>query len=610
MAKPTVLVVDGNETRRRDLVRGLAGFGYEVVAAATADEGNRFAAGITPGVIVAEAALVDETDPFGARSAVGATEEAPPTTVLLVEGEAAPGAAAGVFIIPARATPFEALLRQVRTALLGRELGLKCDPLLCSVVGDLQAVPLFELLPLLHGARVTGHVRTGDGELVLEEGEVTAARFDALRGAKAFSRLARTAAGGFRVRLVTPQVPRELFKDLLSLMADAMEDQHRYEEARARLPLLSSRVKVGRVAAASTTPLPGGQRAVLKGVGTGRTVWQVLDLAADNDGAVLADLAHLHALGIVEFDAPEGTVRIVTDSAADLPAEFARRQQIRIIPLSVTFGADVYKDSLDLTPEVFYDLLTKRGGVYPLAGAPTSGEFLDEYRMLVERSDVVSVHLSERLSQTVVNARTAARDGAEEFGRLRGDGSPVVEVVDSGQVGPGLALLALMAARMAQRRLPAHEMRARLEAMRRRVHLLLVADTPAYLARGGRLGRAQAWLGGRLGVKPILAVEEGEVVPVDRGRRGDAAHARVIELLKQRVDVARPVIAGVGHASSPVQAVRLRSLLQDSFTVSEIIEGEMGPVVGTLIGPGGVGAAVFQPTEEERPLVAPVTDGW
>jgi DegV family protein with EDD domain len=230
--------------------------------------------------------------------------------------------------------------------------------------------------------------------------------------------------------------------------------------------------------------------------------------------------------------------------------------------------------------------------------------------MLIERSDLVSVHLSERVSHTVANARAAAQEGREEFSRRRGGDTPVLEVVDTMQVSTGLGLLALMAARMAQRGLSAQEIRARLEAMRARVHLLFVADTPEYLARGGRLGKAQAWLGGALGVKPILCLEEGAVVPVDRVRRGDAAHQRLIDLFKQRVDLDRPVMVGIGHGSAPVLAVRLRNLVQDCFMVSEFIESEIGPVVGTQVGPGCVGAAMFQPTEEEQPLVAPVTDGW
>jgi len=610
MARPTVLVVDSEESRRKELVRGLSGHAYEVIAAATADEGRRFAAGLKPEVIVAAAALVDVTDPLGARASNRATGDVSPTTVLLVETKTAVDVPAGVLTAEVEGLAPEAILRKVRTVLLGRELGLTSDPVLESLVGDLQVLPLFDLLPMLQGATVTGCVRAGGGELFLEEGEVIAARVDVQRGVKAFARLARTAAGHFRVMLGRPPVARELFKDLLSLMALAMEDQHQYEEARSRLPERSSRLRLAKSPDALASRLSPSQQEVAEAARTSRTVWNVLDRALAPDGAVLADVARLVEMGVLELDAPKVAVRIVTDSTADLPAELARRHQIHVVPLSVTFGRDVYRDGVDLTPEAFYRLVARKDGTHPLTSPPAQAEFLATYRMVVERSDVVSVHLSERVSHTVVNARAAAKEGREEFRKLRGDGAPVLEVVDSMQISTGLALLVLMAARMAQRWLSAHEIRARLEAMRPRVHLLFVADTPEYLARGGRLGKAQAWLGGVLGVKPILGLEEGEVVPVDRVRRADAAHPRVIELFKQRVDVERSVMVGIGHASAPVLAVRLRNLLQDNFTVSEVIENQIGPVVGAHVGPGCVGAAMFQPTDEEQPLVAPVTDAW
>lgn len=609
MARLTVLVVDGEENRRKELVRGLAGQAYEVIAAATADEGRRFAAGLKPEVIVAAAALVDVTDPLGARGSDPSAGGLSPTTILLVETKAGVEVPAGVLLAEVEGLTPQAILHKVRTVLLGRALGLGSDPFLGSLVGDLAALPLFELLPMLQTAAVTGCVRTGGGELSLEEGEVIAARVDAQRGVKAFVRLARTAAGHFRVMLGQPPAARELFKDLLSLMALAMEDQDKYKEARSRLPTLSSRPRLACGDALPPGLLPG-QDEVAAAARRSRTVWDVLDRTEPPDGAVLADVARLIEMGVVELDAANTAVRIVTDSTADLPTELATRHQVHVVPLSVTFGRDVYRDGVDLVPEAFYKLVRRREGTHPQTSPPAQAEFLANYRMVVERSDVVSVHLSERVSHTVVNARAAAKEGRKEFCRLRGVDAPVLEVVDSMQVSTGLALMVLMAARMAQRRLPAHEIRARLEAMRPRVHLLFVADTPEYLARGGRLGKTQAWLGGMLGVKPILGLEEGEIVPVDRVRRAEAAYPRVVELLKQRVDVTRPVMVGIGHAVAPVAAVRLRSLLQDSFTVSEVIENEIGPVVGAHVGRGCVGAAMFQPTEEEQPLVAPVTDAW
>jgi len=603
MGRPTVLVVDGQESRRKELVRGLAEHAYEVIAAAGAEEGRRFAAGLSPEVIVIEADL-------WVADAQGSAAGSSPTTVVLWEGEPEAEPPDHVLSVATAALAPGDLLRSVRTVLIGREVGLATGPHVESLRGDLHELPLLELLPMLQRAVVTGRVVVGGGDLLLEEGEVVTARAGTVSGLKAFARLARTAGGGFRVILAPPGAEREIYKDLLSLMAMAMEDQHLYQEALGQLPSLSSRVRVVMGPAFFSTQFSPSQQRVLQVAHEGGTVWSVLDAVEANDGAVLADLARLKELGVAEFHEPQLTVRIVTDSTADLPPELARRHHVHVIPLSVSFGRKTFKDGVDLTVREFYKRLEARKSEHPSTVPPSEADFLADFRLTLARNDVVSVHISGHLSETLANARAAAEAGKGEFGKLRGEGVPVLEIVDGMQVSAGLALLVLFGARMAERGLGANEIRARLEAMRPRVHLLFVADTLEYLARGGRIGKAQAWLGGRLAIKPILAVSDGLVVPLDRVRGRNAAHLRLVQLLAERVDSGRPVVLGIAHADAPVEAVRLRSLLQDTFKASEILETEIGPVVGAHVGPGCVGAAIFQPEDEEQSLVAPVTDAF
>ena len=113
-------------------------------------------------------------------------------------------------------------------------------------------------------------------------------------------------------------------------------------------------------------------------------------------------------------------------------------------------------------------------------------------------------------------------------------------------------------------------------------------------------------LGGLLGIKPILGVVEGEVAPVDRVRGGRAAHPRILALLKERIDPGRPVIVGVSHGNAPAWADRLEKLLREAFAVSELIQAEVGPVVGTHAGPGVVAVSLFQPMGDEAALIAPL----
>ncbi|HEX6200167.1 MAG TPA: DegV family protein, partial [Thermoanaerobaculia bacterium] len=247
---------------------------------------------------------------------------------------------------------------------------------------------------------------------------------------------------------------------------------------------------------------------------------------------------------------------------------------------------------------------------HPVSNPPTPGEFLQVYRDVVPERDVVSVHISSNLSETFKHARKAAEAGARELREARrerqGPEPPVLEVVDSRQVSLGLGLLALFAARMTHRGLGASEIAGRLRTMGDRVQVLFVVDTLEYLARGGRIGKARAWVGSLLGIKPILGVSRGEVVPVDRVRGGRAAHPRMLALFQERLEAGRPVVGAIAHAKAPVWADRLQGLLEKELDVREMLLGEMGPVVGTHAGPGTVGAALFQPTDEELELIKPL----
>ncbi len=605
MPRPTILVVDGEDTRRKELVRGLTGLGYEVIAAAGAEEGRRFAEGLAPGLVVADAALVEPGDPLGIR---GRAPQAPtPSPRVLVFGAGEDGEPAdGVVGVPAGRPGATALLLRVRTALLADELGLAAEPGLESLAGDLDRLPLLELLPMLQRSVLTGRLELEGGILQLDEGEVVAAAAGDARGVKAFTRLARSARGPFRIVLEAGGGEREIFKDLLSLMAVAIEDHHRYEEARGQLPALSSRMRLEMGPVFFATQFSPTQQRLLEAVQGSRTAWHLLDRVVSPDGEALADLAQLHRLGIVALEDAEVEVRVVSDSAAGLPAPLARSLRVALLPLTVIAGRRVLRDGTGTTADELLRLLgTRAGRRHGVRVEPVSREeAVAAFRGLVARSDVVSLHVSERLSQTVANARAGAERARDEFRELRRDGSPEVEVVDTAQVSAGQALVVVAAARMAGRRLRAHEIRARVEAMRGRVHTLFIGETTQPVRTQGHLGELRSWLAGRLGIRPILGVVEGRIAPVDHVRTERAALPRMVELLAQRVDPLRPAIACVAHAGAPLRAAELRHLLQARLDLSEIVEGEIGAVVVDLLGPGCVAVALLQPAPEEEPLLA------
>ena len=180
----------------------------------------------------------------------------------------------------------------------------------------------------------------------------------------------------------------------------------------------------------------------------------------------------------------------------------------------------------------------------------------------------------------------------------------ILRVVDSHSASLGLGMLALFAARMAHRGIPPDAIVGHLEAMRERIHVLFVVDTLEYLARSGRIGKARALLGNILGIKPILGVVNGEIVAVDKVRGGRAAHPKLVDLFREKVDPKRPVVVTVAHAKAPVWADRLRGLIEKSLVVQEVLTGEMGPVVVANAGPGTVGAVEVVP--ETVPAVTDV----
>ncbi len=611
MPRPSVLVIDPESVRRKEISNGLTGFGYEVIPTVGLAEGRRFAATLGPGVVVAPAELVKDGN--GALSErFGTAGRAGEQTLLLLGRTAEEGRdlPEDVLFLEADGLPAEDLVRRIHLVLLGREIGVEPDSDLESLVGDFSLLPFLELVRAAGRAHVTGRIVCASGEVTFDGGEVIAASAGRARGIKAFLRLSLLDAGPFWLWLRQPAgsngetSQREIRQEVKALVFLALEDRvHDAPDPRTR-----ARVQLGPAFfEARFNPRQQELLAALPGCGT---VGRLLDaLPGATDGEILRDLIGLREMGIVALEEPEELVRVVTDSTCDLPPEVARAHGIHVLPVLVLFGDRVYHDGVDLKAKEFYDLLEK-GPVHPRTNPTPKADFLDLYRSLAPRKDIVSVHISEKLSKTVAHAREAAEEGLPQFQELRGEAERVsLRVVDSHSASLGMGMLVLFAARMARRGIEPDAIVDRLEAMRDRVHVLFAVDTLEYLARGGRIGKARAVMGNLLGIKPILGVVDGEIVAVDRVRGGRAAHPRLIELFRERVDPQQPVMVTVAHAKAPVWADRLRGLIEKSFQVKEILIAEMGPVVVANAGPGTVGAALFQPTEEEMGLIGPVVEG-
>jgi DegV family protein with EDD domain len=275
-----------------------------------------------------------------------------------------------------------------------------------------------------------------------------------------------------------------------------------------------------------------------------------------------------------------GSIAIVTDSTADLPSQLARTRSITVVPLTLNFEGRSLLDGVDIRPSEFYRKLPN-ATTHPTTSQPSAGRFAEAYsELLVDHSDVISIHISEKLSGTYASAS----QGAEMTDSKR------VHVIDSQLVSMSLGLLTLAASEMVSRGDGASSIVERVSSMRALVQTYFSVATLEFLRRGGRIGRASAMLGSVLQVKPVLCIRDGLVTPLERVRTFDRALNRVVELTRE-VDRGKGLCVIVGHADAEADAERVARELEPHCETLMI--QPLGPVVGAHAGPGVVGVGVY-----------------
>jgi DegV family protein with EDD domain len=278
-------------------------------------------------------------------------------------------------------------------------------------------------------------------------------------------------------------------------------------------------------------------------------------------------------------------VAVITDSTAHLPEGFADRFAIRVVPLHVLIDGVAAKDGIDVGPASLAEALGQRRIV--TTARPTPGEFVSTFReALKEGADsVVSVHLSAEISGTWESAMLAAQEV----------GPDLVRVVDSRSSAMGLGFAALHAAKAAASGATAEEVEDAAVSAARSSKTLFVVETLEYLRRGGRIGPAAALLGTALAVKPLLHIEDGKIMPLEKVRTMLRAIARLVELAAQEAGDEQVEVA-VHHLASPERAAELANRIEERLTVSGgCLISELGAVIGAHTGPGVVGVVVQRP---------------
>ncbi len=275
-------------------------------------------------------------------------------------------------------------------------------------------------------------------------------------------------------------------------------------------------------------------------------------------------------------------VKVVTDSLSDITSDIAQGLGITVAPLTVSFGRESFLDRITMTTDEFYYRLT-HDATWPTTTQPPPGDFVNIYNKLAEETDeILVITLSSKLSgtyQSVLNAKDIFK------GKCR------IEVIDSLTVAMGLGLIVIAAAKAAQAEAKLDEVADLVRRAMPRSHLIAYFDTLKYLAKGGRIGKAQGLLGAMLSIKPILTVKDGEMSPVTRLR----SRAAGMDYLYNFV-TGFPHIEGlaVEHATTPDDADRLVERLISVFPKERIYRSTISPVVGTYAGPGAMAVTVLE----------------
>jgi DegV family protein with EDD domain len=274
------------------------------------------------------------------------------------------------------------------------------------------------------------------------------------------------------------------------------------------------------------------------------------------------------------------SVAVVTDSTADLPPELATSRSITVVPLTLNFDGQSLLDGVDIKPEDFYRRLPG-ATTHPTTSQPSPGRFAEAYSaLLAEYDNVISIHISEKLSGTYASALQAAE--LTDPKRVR--------VVDSQLASMSLGLIALTASAMASKGADVEAIESKVLNMRRHVQTYFSVATLEFLRRGGRIGRAGALLGSVLQVKPVLCIRDGQVTPLERVRTFERALNRIVELTRE-VDRGHGVCVIVGHADAQADAERIGRELEP--IAETLMIQPLGPVVGAHAGPGVVGVGCY-----------------
>jgi DegV family protein with EDD domain len=275
-------------------------------------------------------------------------------------------------------------------------------------------------------------------------------------------------------------------------------------------------------------------------------------------------------------------VKVLTDSCSDISPQLARELGITVVPLYVQFGNETYRDNVDLTTEEFYRKL-ETTKIHPTTATASPAHFAQVFTELAgETKEIMAITLSEKFSAIYATALQ---------GKAMVNKDCRIEVVDSRAGAGAQMLLAIAAAKMAQSGANLDELTDWIKRAIPKAHVRMTFDTLEYLRRGGRVGKAQAFLGGLLKVNPVLGIKDGEAFPIARCRNRAQAVDFLVDFVR---GFARIEAVAFEDATTPEDVELLARRLKDVVPAENTYRSKVSPVVGAHVGPHVLAVSVLE----------------
>jgi DegV family protein with EDD domain len=275
-------------------------------------------------------------------------------------------------------------------------------------------------------------------------------------------------------------------------------------------------------------------------------------------------------------------VKIVTDSLSDITPEQAKELGITVVPLNVHFGDELFKDRIDMSTDDFYQKLVT-SDVHPTTSAPAPGVFVELYKKLSEDTDEIVVLMTSDKLSAVGESALQAKSMVETKSRI--------EVINTKQIVGAEALLVHLALDEVKKGSNLDQITKKIKAAIPRVHARMIFDTLEYLKKGGRIGKAQALVGGLLRIHPILGLKDGEIVPFSRARNRNQATDFLVDFIKSFPKIERLIVE---HATTPDELDAFVERLSDIVPKERILKSRVSAVIGTHTGPHVLAACVLE----------------